>query len=910
MKEFANILFTVILLLLPGLVLSQSTNTLEQAKTALGSGDYQQAITVVGTAGEMYLQSEQFEDYLLSQSILAEANLRLSKLDETITIAEQAAQNTNTKVDGQSPYLAKVYQLQGEAYLNKGRTEQALEYTQKSVEGFSGNGEAARKELALTYNNLGLIYWNTQNLELAKEHQLKALSIRQELLGENHEDVAGSYNNLGLIYLTEDADQALDYYEKALNIYKSVLGENSSQVANAYINTGIAYRQLGFNAVALDEFEGAQKIYESTYNQDHPVTAFVYSNIGITYTENSEYGPARDFLQRALRIYKNQYGNKHPEVANTYNALGTMHNRAGEYQQALDNYQQAIIANMPNFSSRDPRSNPSVDQYYNGDLLLTSMHLKAQTFEALHFGKTLKLRDLISSLDALEACDKLIDNLRQLKANEKDKISLGRTAAEVYEDAVRVSHTLGQVAFKKKGINEKAFYFAEKSKSAVLLDAISDSEAKDFAGIPREQLDKEKSLKADITFYEQLLAKNENPEREQQYRNELFTLNNQYRDFVQNLERSYPEYYNLKFSTASASVSDVQSVLAENSALVSYFVATKSNRLYIFTIGKKEFDIYNIEKTADFDRFISGVRNTIRYDVEGSFLETSAALYKQIFPKRLPNSVTSLIIIPDGRLGTLPFEALVTQKVKEGSNRYDEVDYLVEDYSISYDYSATLFTQKTATSASSRNDRIFLCAPIEFQYGELRLPTLPASEAEVNEIDKMFKQAGYGAQIFANNSAREGVVKSEEIKGFKYLHFATHGIVNESRPELSKIFLSGNNDDNEDGNLFSGEIYNLSLNADLITLSACQTGLGKISRGEGIIGLSRALIYAGAKNLVVSLWSVADQSTADLMVDFYGHLIEGNQHYTGALRQAKLDMINGKTYANPYYWAPFILIGK
>jgi CHAT domain-containing protein len=146
------------------------------------------------------------------------------------------------------------------------------------------------------------------------------------------------------------------------------------------------------------------------------------------------------------------------------------------------------------------------------------------------------------------------------------------------------------------------------------------------------------------------------------------------------------------------------------------------------------------------------------------------------------------------------------------------------------------------------------------------------------------------------------------LKDYSLIHLATHGIVDETSPELSRIYLQSDSEA-EDGNLFAGEIYNLQLNANLVSLSACQTGLGKISKGEGVIGLSRALVYAGAKNIIVSFWSVADESTAELMTDFYKYLLENpSASYSSDLRQAKLGMLNSK-YASPYYWAPFILIG-
>ena len=148
----------------------------------------------------------------------------------------------------------------------------------------------------------------------------------------------------------------------------------------------------------------------------------------------------------------------------------------------------------------------------------------------------------------------------------------------------------------------------------------------------------------------------------------------------------------------------------------------------------------------------------------------------------------------------------------------------------------------------------------------------------------------------------------EDLDKYKYLHFAAHGLVNESEPALSRIFLSPGQD--EDGSLYAGEIYNLKINADLVTLSACETGLGKVTKGEGIVGLSRALQYAGARNIIVSLWQVADASTSKLMIEFYKYNLSNEHHgYNSALRQAKLMLLNSEEYNRPYYWAPFILVG-
>ena len=188
------------------------------------------------------------------------------------------------------------------------------------------------------------------------------------------------------------------------------------------------------------------------------------------------------------------------------------------------------------------------------------------------------------------------------------------------------------------------------------------------------------------------------------------------------------------------------------------------------------------------------------------------------------------------------------------------------------------------------------------------MPDLPASGHEVTSLNEIFSDQSMEADLYMENNAHESMIKSKELDQYGYIHFATHGVVDAENPELSKLSFFGSEDENEDGNLYTGEIYNLHLSAKLVTLSACETGLGMISKGEGIIGLSRAFAYAGASNIMVTLWSVYDESTSKLMIDFYRNL--GDDDFSAALRNAQLKFIDHPTYSNPYHWAPFILIGQ
>ena len=523
----------------------------------------------------------------------------------------------------------------------------------------------------------------------------------------------------------------------------------------------------------------------------------------------------------------------------------------------------------------------------------------------MYFGKTLKFDQLASAVKTLHVCDTLIDDLRQQITNEGDKILLGTTATDVYSAGVRVAFEAAQVAAKKKRWNELAFYFAEKSKSAVLLEAISDSNAKSFSGIPNEQLEEEKKLKAEIAVTAQKLSLKPTESEEKYLREILFSLNRNYENFIKQLEIKYPAYFNLKFNVVTPSIANLQSKLNRQTAIISYFEDEKNNRLYIFRITSKKFTVRSHAVPKEFDRNLNGLRNSLVFNDLETYKVASEKLSALLLPKKIPASITELVILPTGRLSIIPFEVLFLAKVKK-ENSFADFPYLLRKYNVRYEFSAALILQKSKNQTSGETS-IFLCAPVTFEKDGL--VELPGTESEVKEISQLFSAKNFKSTVLTRQQADEKEVKNVALKNFSYLHFATHGIVDETNPDLSRIYLYTSSE-SEDGNLYAGEIYNMDLNANLVTLSACQTGLGKISKGEGVIGLSRALVYAGSKNVIVSFWSVADQSTESLMKTFYRHVLNTpSQNFSHSLRDAKLYLINEDKYSSPHYWAPFILIG-
>jgi CHAT domain-containing protein len=274
---------------------------------------------------------------------------------------------------------------------------------------------------------------------------------------------------------------------------------------------------------------------------------------------------------------------------------------------------------------------------------------------------------------------------------------------------------------------------------------------------------------------------------------------------------------------------------------------------------------------------------------------------------------------------------LLSEKVKIEGLEFSELPYLINSYNISYQSSiiflqyeinksetqynfagfAPVFADEVSeTNKSTNKETVVFQLKRAVEINDKTYSELPESKNEVEGILNLFIEKNFTGNNFISTDAKEEIVKLGLMKDYRFLHIATHGFINEEKPKLSGIiFTDKNNPPAEDGILYSSEIYNLSLNADLVVLSACESGLGKIVKGEGLIGLTRGFIYSGAKNVLVSLWQVADKSTSELMIEFYKNILDG-KNYSSSLREAKLKLIKDGIYSYPLEWSPFVLIGR
>ncbi|RDC61948.1 Clustered mitochondria protein like protein [Adhaeribacter pallidiroseus] len=880
--------------------------------------------------------------------------------------------------------VADSYHLFGNIYGDKGEYDKALEYYQKALQIRSAVLAQTHPGIASSHQTIGSIYFLKGEYDKALEYHQKSLQIRRSALGEAHPNVANSYNDIGNVFeAKENYEKALEYYQKALQIRCAVLGEKHPKVADSYYSLGNVHQIKKDFQKALEYYQMALQIRCAALGESHPSVADTYNQHGILYQASGNYQKATEYHTKALQSYLKSLGKTHPNVGDTYNYLGKVYLQKGDYPKALKHFQQAMLANVPTFQDTLIAHNPALKSqattFLNSKTLLTSLQKKAEVLEKL-FDQSGKITDLLLAYHTSFTADSLAKIIQRNQENETDKVASTANTAALYHQALSLCLKLHRLTQEQTYL-DKAFYFSEQGKSGVLLASLTESKAKIFAGIPDSLLKQDQTLRNQIAQNTQRLAKELNKGTEADstklltYQNQLFDANRQKENLVSQYERFYPKYYNLKYQPSTVTPEQLQRKLNSSSVVLEY--ALKPNVLQIFILGKSFFEVKSIPLDSLFDRQLTAFRDGIILKDPDLYQQVAHKLYKLLLPPAIPRHIKSLIIIPEGKLASFPFEALLTQSGKVNLNKTRA--YLVHKYHISYAYSGRLLYERLSHPEENSKKRLLALAPVfadsalaknllstrlkshlpisvlrskntvglntdytilnsestsnAFQKFEpltasnFDLPIITekirrssvleggyvtpliASEREVKTIGQLFRAKGAKTQLYLYHKATEDRVKSPTVSTYNYIHLATHGFVNENFPELSGLLLSQENTSHEDGILYTGEIYNLHLKADLVTLSACETGLGKLAQGEGVIGITRALLFAGAKNVLVSLWKVSDESTADLMKYFYQALLSG-KNKTEALQTAKRKLVRKSQHKSPFYWAPFILIGQ
>ncbi len=816
--------------------------------------------------------------------------------------------------------FAGMYNNKGAVYNSMGNHRKALDYLEKSLALYEKYGGGNHPETANIYANIGLLLQDKGDWDKALAYFSKALTIRESNLGKKNPRVAKTHLYLGNCYLEKlDFDNAFRELSTSLSIFQKVPNIAPSEMADVRNGLGSYYEKIGNLPEALSQYNLALKINGSKLELNDPDVANSYARIGKVHLLEEEFDKAHEYFEKANDIRLKVYGNKHADVAESFALLATSCPK--DEKRFLGYLEKAYRA--INF---DISEDQSFERVYSPIVLLKIFQangslLYDQYLENKH-PNYLNEADRIFSLAI-----SLINFIKTSLEQPGSRLALQDNFYLIYENAILIKNELNKQSGDVQYLKE-AFQVAEQSNAILLMEAIKAVEAERFAGIPDSLIKLEQQYKTDLSFLEKLRFEEElkngtgNHKTIQEINEKIFQVHALQHELIAHFKKHHENYFKLQYEPKIVSIERIQKhLLRPDQSMVAYFVG--ETNLFAFIISRNQFELVHINKDFPLEIWVEEFRNSIyRFnpaDSNSAYLNQKLAnigyeLYQLIFEPLAEKIKTSaLVIVPGGTLGYLPFDALLSQPT-EAYNDFDSFEYLIKKYSISYSYSATLLDEmkkghhlKTPfmafapiyfgdTLAVSRSDD-----PWRAVLAQLRF-----NIQEALEIHEMM-----GGEIFLANSATEENF-TENASRAGILHLATHGKSNDRHGEYSYLAFYQTADSTENELLFVKNLYEMEIPASLVVLSACETGIGELQRGEGIVSLARGFSYAGAASIVTTLWSIDDNASANIMVNFYRYLKEGKPKDI-ALRTAKLDYIQsnqGNNRTHPLFWAAFVPVGN
>lgn len=865
------------------------------------------------------------------QNQLRKTNLALESAQEALGILESI-------YGKEHPKTAEAIGTLGTVYSTKGEQEKAIPLLQQSIDIFKKLEKEKQLSVAQQYFNLGNAQLKKGSYDLGLMNSQRGLTILENLKGMEHPARAPFLNNIGKIYtLRGDYQQARNFYQQALDLVEFHRGERHPDISDSYVNIAKVLQVQNQPDSALAYLFKSLEMNKSLFGEDHPRVAQSLSDIASTYLQKEDYDRALAFYNNAYAKFEEFYGTRHMTIAKVEQQIGKIFLKKAGLEIALKHFQNSLNANVPYpYLAIDISENPPLDQVLDKKIFLSSLSLKAQVQTKLYLSKG-RYENLEYSYNNFLLCDSLIDEIRRSFIEYNDLVFFNQTASQVYEEAIYNCFILKNHTQEQKFIT-KALYFSEKNKSNALLQSFAHEEALKFADLPKELKEKEADLQFNIDYYQKELMQAiqyKDSALTVMFQQQLLDAKKEYNQFVLNLEKDYPHYYQLKYDKTVVTLEEIQNTLDDQTIFLEFMSGEK--RLFIFSISKEKAFFDFINKERDYDQKMSYFRKSfsdINYITHGDSLQTAWQTYttnayefyklwlEPAFKHFTDTPLKKLIIIPDGKLGYIPFEILLREKPNFEGVNYSKLKYLLKDFSISYAFSGTmLLKQQQSKEHEDTKLRYGGFAPI-YSSGRLSLAgvssnfnyirkgkyiDLPASRKGVEYIAKLLE-----GEAFTNESATETTFR-DTSKSFDILHLAMHGVYDDKNPLNSHLVFSQTENNSKDDNfLTAGELYNLNMDASLVFLGACNSGFGQINRGEGIMSLSRSFAYAGCPSIIMSLWSVPDDETASITNYFFQKLKKGATK-DEALRQAKLTYLNDSNIPpdrlHPLFWAGFVPIG-
>jgi len=861
----------------------------------------------------------------------------------------------NSKEEGQ------VLHNFGTAYWQSGESQKALEYYAQALPLIRAAGD--RPQEAITLNTTGLAYYELGQLQEALNYFNQALVLLRLL--ENRRDEATTLLSLGAAYFKlGDLQKSLEYDNQAL-VLRRVTGDRRGEGATLN-NIGMLFLRLGEPQRALEYHNQALLLRRETGDRFGEVSTL--HNIGVAYKWLGELQKAVEHYDKALTLAR-AIGDRRDE-ASTLQELGVVYQSLGEPQKALDYYNQSLLLRH---NSGDKWAE-AIALSHIGDnyiawhkpqealkYLEQALSLQQAVGDEGYGAVTLQSiaraeRDLGEINDArahIEAALKTIETTRSKFVSQELRTSYLASNQEYYElyidllmQSYKRDHDERQIA--------EAIRANERSIARSLVDSLNEAHADIRSGVDSALLEREKRLQQLIGLKSErltrLVSSKHTEAQEIPAKKEIESLLSDYQDIEVEIRKKSPRYAALTQPEPLTLKEIQQQVLDANTVLLEY--ALGKDRSYLWAVTPTSIRSYELPKRDEIEtaarRFYELVTKNKNRELQ-SQIDAGAFLSRMLLgPVKEQLGENRLVIVPDGGLRYLPFAALPDPStIRKNTAAYQP---LIMNHEIVSQPSASALavlrrelggrraaahavavfadpvfqsddprvkqareksdrTQSTAAPKSEHNIK----SDVERSAWETGANAFERLEYSRHEAETIVAEAPAGESLKSLDfDANRQSAMSDGMLSYRIIHFATHSLLNNVHPELSGIVLSlvDHQGQQQNGFLRLHEIYNLRLSAEMVVLSSCQTGLGKEVRGEGLVGLTRGFMYAGAARVVVSSWAVSDQATAELMKRFYQALLKKNLRPAAALRAAQLEMLRSKWWKAPYYWAAFGLQGE
>ncbi|WP_299465185.1 CHAT domain-containing tetratricopeptide repeat protein [uncultured Microscilla sp.] len=847
------------------------------------------------------------------------ANLYFAQGDYIVSIGyDKKALGIKKQLYGaHHPEIALSYNNMASTYNTWGNYGKALKYHQKALAIREKVFGQWHLDVGQSYHNIGYTYMQKGAYNLALEYYQRYKTILQKLTGKHHPHLSSIYTNIGTVYVKKrQYEKALDYFEKNLWLLRSAYARQNSHFAEAYHNFAYVYRLKKDYQLALTYSQKTLDIAQQVFGKPHLYTARAFLNMGRVYAQLQKPTLASQYFSKAIYILKQVFGHKSSLLSVTAHELGKLYLSQQNYTKALPYLHKALVYGVPRFNKvLELKSLPALKDCPLDPFLVKILATKAQCFYQMYEAKANPLY-LNQSIAAYELGYALLKKIGNSFLKTEDRINFNETVIAIRDGALKAYRQKYQVTQQPRFLR-KMFECSEQFKASSLQSALNYQKALKAANIPPVYIIQEQGLRMDIDYWTKKVSNN--PAKAAQHQDSLFEYNRRYEELIAAIETNYPAYMARKYKYEIAQLDEIQQRLAPQSVLLEYSLGEKSSYLFIITTTKVE--VVSLAGRRQLQPLLNAYYGALENEENlPKFAQASHRLYRAMLqPAEAYVKDKKRLIVIAPSLESIPFEAIISQPPSAQQlklQKFSSLAYLIKQYQISYHYSATLWYRSLG---QTKVKPLSLLAFAPFSAGKPQVlsnqtrqlsDSLPETGIEVRAIFEMFKHQKLKAKAYLAATATKWRFM-QQSNAYSIIHLASHSEANTRHAHLAKVRFAPHPLDtgNTSGILYSSEVYNLKINPDLLVLSSCESGVGKLAKGEGVLSLARGFLYAGARNIIFSLWEVNDAYTRQLMVAFYKELLAG-KNYCAALQAAQQTRLNANQYLHPRHWAGFVMIGR